>query len=158
MTPQPKPIRPPKAKRPIQRKARVKKRSRRGASRAKLDQLMGEIVKARGECEAGLKCAGVHPSKQVLQSCHGWGKKAYPATRYVRENLWCMCSGCHKFFTHHNHEWVEWMQAHMEPGTYERVRAVALANEKLDYKAIEADLRLRVAQLRARLSFAEAVS
>lgn len=134
---------------PIPRSAKVKKRSRRGLTKKKLDDLQSQIVRARPTgCVIRKKCVDDDGRDLVYQSCHGWPKKAYPATRYVADNLFKGCSRCHEFYTWKPTEWTEWMQANMSAEVYARVRAIALANEKLDLCAIEEDLRLQVAALK----------
>lgn len=76
---------------------------------AKLDALVGAQVRARGRCEA----AGWRDKPCTLwlplQWAHGVKRKAAPVLRHDPETHWCLCAGCHEFFTHNETEWVLFM-------------------------------------------------
>ena len=69
------------------------KRPNRKTLRNKLDKICGEIVRARGKCQ---RCG----SKNTLQSCHIFSR-IYNATRWLLDNLLCLCASCH-FWSHKN--------------------------------------------------------
>lgn len=61
--------------------------------RNKLDKLCSKIVRSRGRCQ---RCG----SQENLQCCHIFSR-IYNATRWLLENLLCLCASCH-FWAHKN--------------------------------------------------------
>lgn len=72
----------------------MKKPSRKSLTRD-LDRLSSKLVRMRGKCQ---KC-GLEKYEK-LQCCHVYSRK-YRSVRWYRDNLLCLCSGCH-FWGHHN--------------------------------------------------------
>lgn len=58
----------------------------------KLDKLVSQIVRSRGRCE---KCG----KRENLQCAHIFGR-TYLNTRWLLENLLCICPDCHINFCH----------------------------------------------------------
>jgi len=61
----------------------------------KLDKVVSNIVRSRGEC---VKCRNKDYSK--LQCCHIFSR-ANRSVRWDFKNVLCLCSGCH-FWSHQN--------------------------------------------------------
>lgn len=126
-------------------KHRVKRASRPAAWTAKLDKRAGDLVRARGVCEAAgtkwhRKCSG------PLQWCHGVSRRHF-SLRWDLLNAWSMCAAAHSYFTYHPFEWHEFMQRWPERWA----RIVAMKDweppkgaARIDwYREVEADLRAR---------------
>lgn len=141
MTPQPKPEkRAPRPRKRIERnKQRIPRNKRpakvRKTPRSKLkrmaDKLWSLIVRAAGKCR-------VCGTSARLQAAHGFSRR-YLGTRYDLRNGWCLCSGCHVFFTHRALEWDGWMRKELGE-IYEPLRKQALTVTTPDYEAIIARL------------------
>ena len=115
--------------------ARIRSRKARSpeALAKKLDALVGQMVRARGRCESGRA-----NHKGNLQWCHGFSRR-YHAVRWEPLNGFCLCAGCHLYFTHRPLEWDEWMMDQMGLN-YDWLRAKALEGKKPDKAALLADL------------------
>ncbi|HMI47106.1 MAG TPA: HNH endonuclease [Gemmatimonadaceae bacterium] len=105
------------------------------------DELFGKVVRAPGVCyrcgtEFGLQCA------------HGFSR-SYRATRWDLRNGFCLCRGCHVYFTHRPIEWDNWLQVEWGDDLYAEMRALALSGVRPDHKAIIADLRERLRLMEA---------
>ena len=90
---------------PIVKTGRKKGRKKSGPL-VKCDTLFGQIVRSTGVC-AG-RCEG-KPSG-VLQCAHGFSRR-YRATRWDERNAWCLCQGCHLYWTLRPLEWDDWMRS-----------------------------------------------
>jgi hypothetical protein len=60
----------------------------------KLDKVCSELVRARGYC---VKCG----ETKNLQCCHIISR-SHRATRWLMDNLLCLCANCHINFAHKN--------------------------------------------------------
>ena len=78
-----------------------------------------------------------------LQCAHGFSRR-YQGTRWDFRNAFCLCAGCHVYFTHRPLEWDEWMRSRMGLG-YEVVRLQALNGGKQDMAEVIASIERRVA-------------
>lgn len=131
-------------------KHRVQRKNRPAAWTAKLDKLCGDLVRARGYCEAddplvehelGLKCSG------PLQWCHGESRRFF-RSRWEPDTHFSLCAAHHTYFTHHPIDWSEFMQAFFED-RYARLRSLRSfevpkgAARREWMEQLEADLRRR---------------
>lgn len=98
-----------------------------------LDALCGSIVRARGRCEHCGKTSD-------LQWAHGFSRR-YRMVRWRLDATFCLCRGCHLFFTMRPIEWDEWLRARWGEALYAELRALALSQQKVDHKAVLASLR-----------------
>lgn len=99
-------------------------------------KLMSLYIRSRGFCELGKKCGGRTFSIPELQACHGFGKKAYPATYFDPANVFAGCPEDHSYFSWKSIEFDMWMREYMGEETYNLVRAKALSNERVDIPAV----------------------
>ncbi len=105
--------------------------------------MFSRLVRSIGMCESGrLDHAG------PLQCAHGFSRR-YRAVRWDRRNAWCLCAGCHMFFTHHPIEWDEWMHRQMGDALYSQIRSLALGGERVDLKELHALLKEQTKELAA---------
>jgi hypothetical protein len=105
------------------------------------DRLFSLIVRDRGQCESGRdKHAGNH------QCAHGFGRR-YLGTRWDERNAFCLCAGCHTFYTHHYIEWDLWLLDRWGVQLYTEIRERALSTDKTDLLAVYDRLVLRAREL-----------
>lgn len=109
------------------------------ALKKKADKLCGDIVRARGHCE-NPDCK--HPGMYALQWAHILSR-SYLNTRWMPENAFCLCAGCHMYFTNHPAEWEVFVETMIGRDHYIELRRKALEYNKTDYDAILEDLRSR---------------
>jgi hypothetical protein len=105
---------------------------KRSSPTARADLLFSKLVRAAGQCA---KCQ----KTTHLQCAHGFSRR-YRNTRWDFDNAWCLCRGCHLYFTHRPLEWDEWMLEELGLPTYTDLRFRALSLEKVDVKAVLARL------------------
>ena len=121
----PKPTKREKISKPIRRgkrPSRVRKTPL-GKMRNAADKLIGDIVRARGRCEAAdVPLKREQGCTAVLQWCHGFSRR-YMATRWDLRNGFCMCSGHHSYFTPRPSEWEQWMQGKLGMTVYLELQA-----------------------------------
>lgn len=122
---------PKRGKRP----ARKSKRPRRKLM-AYADSLWSQIVRRPGQC---VICG----QRERLQAAHGFSRR-YHATRHDLRNGFCLCSGCHVYYTHRPLEWDDWLRCTWGVNLYDELRIKALLNQRNDLdstvKALEAVL------------------
>ena len=70
----------------------------------RLDGLVRYICHSRGRCECGLHCG---KGFKVLQWAHIMGRTNFN-TRWRLDNCFCLCSGCHWYFTNHLAQFELW--------------------------------------------------
>lgn len=99
------------------------------AAKAKADVLFSKLVRSVGHCEHCLKSVGVQ-----LQCAH-WLSRSYSHTRTDFDNAFCLCAGCHRFFTADPTAWTIWAVAMRGRETYERLRESANKRDKMDWPA-----------------------
>ncbi len=102
----------------------------------KADKLFSLRVRSAGAC-VSMRDGHAGP----LQCAHGFSRR-YQGTRWDFRNAFCLCAGCHVYFTHRPLEWDEWMRYRMG-FAYESVRLKALNGGKQDMDAIIAELERR---------------
>jgi hypothetical protein len=120
----PKPEKRAKAKKAPPRKS---KRPRRKLL-AYADSLWSQIIRRPGAC---VICG----ARERLQGAHGFSRR-YHATRHDLRNGFCLCSGCHVYYTYRPIEWDDWMLCNMGSQLYEELRAKALQNSRVDLDCV----------------------
>lgn len=107
------------------------------------DKLFSLIVRSVGRCESG------RPNHAgPLQCAHGFSRR-YEGTRWNRYNAFCLCAGCHVYFTHRPLEWDDWLLAQMGE-CYGPLRNKALLGGKQDMEQVIAFLERKEAALPTR--------
>ncbi len=107
----------------------VSRKRRKKTALEKCDDLFGQLVRARGHCESGRKThGGVH------QCAHGFSR-SYKAIRCDFRNAFCLCQGCHTYYTYRPLEWDEWLMQRWGTHLYYELRGLALTHPKMDWKA-----------------------
>lgn len=82
------------------------------------DGLFGKIIRSTGEC---VHCAQTFD----LQCAHGFSR-GYRAVRWDERNAFCLCRGCHLYFTVRPIEWDDWLRARWGDELYTELRTLAL--------------------------------
>jgi hypothetical protein len=109
------------------------------------DRLFSLIIRSRGRCE---NCYRV-PTRVVLQCAHGFPRR-YRSVRWDERNAFCLCSGCHVFYTYRPLEWTDWMKARMGEELYEELRREALRTDyRADWPALQESLTRRFLEVAA---------
>lgn len=127
--------------------ARLKpaKKRRKGKTPMKTaDELFSKIIRSRGRC-ANEKCKQPF---DFLQCAHGFSRR-YHATRWDERNAFCLCRGCHHWFTHRPLEWDEWLQGQWGQDLYYEIRALALWGHNPKIPEVVAVLRIRAVEIGA---------
>lgn len=120
---------------PRPKRAGRRPQKRRRDYMAQCDKLAGAIVRGRGRCE-NPECKG---QRGALQWAHGFSR-SYHETRHDLDLSWCLCAGCHHYYTHHPLEWEEWMVARLGRRRYNAARRRALEGGPIDWLARRAEL------------------
>lgn len=97
-----------------------------------LDRLFSVLTRAPGVC---VHCGAT----ERLQCAHGFSRR-YRSVRWDSRNAFCLCQGCHMFFTHRPLEWDEWLRNRWGNALYTELRALALSTEKVDLEAVREEL------------------
>lgn len=118
---------------PLPKQGKKKKRSK-TTDFKECDRLAALITKSIGMCESGRL-----DHKGNLQWAHGFGR-GYPATRWDPRNSWCLCAGCHMYYTHRPIEWEDWMVARLSEPVYRELRDLARDGVRVDLKALRVEL------------------
>lgn len=103
-----------------------RKISSRGAIR-KADDLFSALIRSLGYCE---NCGKTWADVQL--HCAHWISRRYRNTRWDPDNAFCLCAGCHMWFTDHPTEFGRWAVARRGEETYQRLREAAEQVTKLD--------------------------
>lgn len=111
---------------------RVKKGTSKKAQVDHLDRLFSVLTRAGGKC---LNCG----STGRLQCAHGFSRR-YRSVRWDPRNAFCLCQGCHMFYTHRPLEWDEWLLERWGPELYAELRSLALSTIKVDLDAVRQEL------------------
>jgi len=109
------------------------KRSTQQAAKNKADVLFSLIVRSKGSCE---NCG----SRTWLQTAH-WLSRRYSNTRTDFDNAFCLCAGCHRYFTADPTAWTEWAIDRRGRATYVRLREAANRHSVVDWPDELARLR-----------------
>lgn len=118
---------------PAGQKAKPRKKTARKTAAAECDLIFSRLVRRPGFCA---NCG----STQNLQCAHGFSRR-YRAVRCDLRNAWCLCKGCHLYFTMRPIEWDDFMLGRLGDLTYHDLRERALYGPKVDYRRLLADLR-----------------
>ena len=111
------------------------------ASKAKADKLFSQYIRKDGICE---RCGRTNEVVQ-LQCAHIFSRR-FLVTRYDPLNCLCLCAGCHRWGHDNPVEFTEWVKEFLGEAMYDELRFKAKnAVHKLDYEAIIADLKERLA-------------
>ena len=105
--------------------SKKKRHTKQAAAKAAADRLFSKIVRAKGFCEHCGKAAGVQ-----LQCAH-WISRTYSNTRTDFDNAFCLCAGCHRFFTADPTAWSTWTLEQRGRETYDRLREAANEHSKM---------------------------
>lgn len=122
-------------RKPIERRSRPRKR-RKGTKAAlarEADKLWSLLVRRPGLCE-------ICGSRFRLQGAHGFSRR-YRNTRWLLINGFCLCSGCHVYFTHRDLEWQDFLRRSWGESVYDELRRLALRTTAPDVAAALAKLR-----------------
>lgn len=104
--------------------------------RNKLDRLCSLIVRGRGKCE---RCG--ERNYEQLQCCHIFSR-IYNATRWLLDNLLCLCASCH-FWAHKNPIlFAEWVKKHLGEEKYETLKEAH--NQVTKYTTEDLQIKLRI--------------
>ncbi len=95
----------------------------RGA-KGRADRAFSKLVRARGSC---VKCGTTDYSR--LQTMHILGRR-FSATRVDFANALCGCATCHRRFTDHPDEWMDFLDSTIGRDEYDRLKTKALASGK----------------------------
>lgn len=87
------------------------------AWRNKCDKLFSEIIRAQGYCE------NCH-DREDLQCAH-IVSRSYKRTRCYPPNAFCLCAGCHMYFTHWPLEFATFVIAKIGEKNYDRLKRLA---------------------------------
>jgi hypothetical protein len=110
----------------------------------KLDDLFRDIMRAQGRCH---RCGRGWP-QVVLQCAHGFSRR-YRGTRWDEDANFCLCSGCHFYFTHRPIEWDDYMENVWGEEKYWRFRLQAQKITKIDKQELYSRLKARLEELNA---------
>ncbi len=102
---------------------------------AVLDLLCGEICRSRGICE-NPKCRKM----AGLQWAHIISRR-YKQVRWDIDNCFCLCNGCHFYFTNRPIEWDMFVVSMIGEKKYEELKRRALDYKKIDYALIHYNLK-----------------
>jgi hypothetical protein len=81
----------------------------------KLDKIVGEIVRSRGEC---VRCGNT----ETLQTAHIYCRDNF-AVRWDFDNVLCFCYNCHMNFAHKNPiGFTEWVKEYLGEMKYEALK------------------------------------
>jgi len=115
-------------------KAKKRKKSDRRKDEEACDKLFSLITRSIGMCESGRL-----DHKGNLQCAHGISR-SYKPIRWDPRNAWCLCAGCHVFYTLRPLEWDEWLHERWGEALYGEMRQTALGGVRPDMKVLRAEL------------------
>lgn len=92
------------------------------------DKLFSQLVRSLGWCE----CCGKAGGEVQLQCAH-WLSRRYSNIRVDPSNAFCLCAGCHIYFTHNPTAFSDWALKQRGRGTYKRLREAAESGAKVDW-------------------------
>lgn len=159
----PKPIRrgkkPPKPIARHQRPRRVRLRTglRQSfkAPLGKLRELADDMQSLYVRHVSGWVCWVCTAHREQMQAAHLFAKSEYRAGRYlfhlenlVRSNLRCLCSGCHKYWTHRPDGWLQYLESRIGRQALDTLRALCqMRHVQHDYALVAIDYRQRLLEL-----------
>lgn len=92
----------------------------------KLDKRMSDIVRSLGYCQ---RCGPHVPQRYEILQCAHIYSRTYRSVRWERQNLLCLCAGCHFYFHRNPLEFGEWVQNYLG-AKYVILKAQATAIKK----------------------------
>lgn len=101
------------------------------AVKGKATILHSKVTRMVGECE---RC-GKRPHEAQMQCAH-INSRRFNSTRTLLVNAYCLCAGCHRYFTDHPREFSKFITTTWHQPIYEDVftLARATASLKTDWK------------------------
>lgn len=102
----------------------------------KCDVLLGEIVRARGECQ---NCHRSPPAVQ-LQTAHILSRR-FIRTRYEPTNVFALCAGCHHAMTDDPVRFARFALAHIGTAVYEGLVVLSQRTDRFDWAGTLARLK-----------------
>ncbi len=97
--------------------------------KGKCDKLFSQRVRSLGYCE---KCGKTEPGVQ-LQTAHIISRR-YSATRCDLENAYCLCAGCHRFYTLWPREFSHFITEHTGSAKYDELKLKAEQVTKVNWE------------------------
>ncbi len=109
-------------------------------AKKRADVAFSKIVRSRGFCE---KC-GSHDN---LQCAHILSRR-FSNTRCDEGNAFCLCAGCHHFFTDHPVAFGQWVLTMMSESEYDDLFRKAHDTQvpAADWEHIAGELKVRLAE------------
>ena len=107
-------------------------------AKKKADTLFSKQIRALGHCQNCGKTEG-----QVQLQCAHWISRRYSNTRVVAANAFCLCAGCHFFYTHNPTEFSRWAIDQRGEDVYQGLRELSQSISKVDWNATLKQLRER---------------
>lgn len=104
-----------------------RKTSVQSAAKRKADQVFSRIVRNVGFCE---NCG----TGFNLQCAH-WLSRRYSNIRTDFDNAFCLCAGCHAYFSADPTAWAQWATDRRGWDTYFRLREAANQKSVIDWPA-----------------------
>jgi 5-methylcytosine-specific restriction endonuclease McrA len=100
------------------------------SAKTKADRLFSQLIRQNGTCE---HCR--QPQGRVQLQCAHWISRRYAHTRTDFDNAFCLCAGCHRWFTDHPTEFGRWAIGQRSEVTYQRLLEVSQKRSKFDWVA-----------------------
>jgi hypothetical protein len=112
--------------------------------KAYLDKLASELCRLRGHCEAEDKCRSNKKESSSAARRLTWAhiiSRKYLLTRWSLDNCFCLCWGCHWYYTNHPLEWEEFVISKIGENKLMELKRRARENKKPDYELIAYELK-----------------
>ena len=93
----------------------------------KADVLFSQHIRSVGKCE---RCG----TSRSLQCAH-WISRRYAWTRTDPRNAFCLCAGCHRYFTDRPTEFSDWALEQRGRGTWLLISQRSFTRDKFDWVA-----------------------
>ena len=109
-----------------------------------LDLLFSKYIRAKADytCEY----CGNKPSPQGLHCSHFIGRR-YRNTRWLEDNVSCVCFGCHNYFHDFPSEHRDFFIKRLGTERVEQLSILARSGNKVDLKLIEQELQMKIKML-----------
>ena len=92
------------------------------------DELYRQIIRSKGFCE---RCG----KRENLQTAHIISR-SYHQVRHDLDNSFCLCDGCHRYFTNRPIEFETFVKSKIGEAHYQELKDRAIDYKKIDYKAV----------------------
>ena len=113
----------------------------RNTTKRKLDKMFSDYIRRIGYCEF---CG----SKDKQLHCHhGIVHRRYMNTRYLPENVACVCAGCHRYLGEFSKVNTEFFTKRVGSDRYEQIEILARSGGKVDLEAIEIELKNKLGRI-----------